>query len=369
LDEEVSDMTEQSPQPEQQPQQSEQKTPLKSAAPPNTQSQILQIAITWITTTWIRLRPTTISGLRTIATQAQQWVQQLEIQEKNALQTGESIAPIDWTPIVKLGDRFWTTVKPLWQKIITAARPRLPQSFQPLSDRALSGIFAGTLLLILWFFSALPSGQAAKPPAPETRSPYARTFSQRPPSPRPYDSQPRPIEDLTAPRASNPIASNPIASNPIASNPIASTRPAPPIRSQPVSQPIPQPIAQPIAQPMTYGRSETIATADSSSVEIINPEASRRLKLRQNLDLIANALVDQAIVSIRPNDRSQSLTITLSDAWYRSPEDLQTKLTNSLLVIAQGQGFSRLQLEDTEGTIVARNAVVGEGMLVVQRSR
>jgi hypothetical protein len=348
-------MTEQ-PQP---PEKDSQQPPMKSATPPSpvatSTNQILQTAIVWITTTAVRLRPTAIGLLGTIAMLSQQGKQQLELQEKNAASQGKTLAPIDWTPVTKLADRFWTTVRPLWQKILVAARPRLPESFQPLDDRALSGIFAGTLLLILWFFSLFPSGQAATPPPAQRseRSPYARTFSQRPPSPkpaaRPYDSQSMPIADLSSPSqpSQSAVRSQPVA-QPIAPT-IAKTVTAPPIA-----------VSQPAAVP------STTAIAPSES---LSPEANRRLKLRQNLDLIANALVPQSIVGIRPNDRSQSLTITLNDAWYRSPEDTQTNLSNSLLVIAQGQGYSRLQLEDTEGSVVARNPVVGDGMIVVQRSR
>lgn len=331
---------------------------MKSAAPPSatseTSKQVLNQAIDWITTTAIRLRPTAIGLLGTIALLSQQGKQQLELQEKNAASQGKTVAPIDWTPVTKLADRFWTTVRPLWQKILTAARPRLPESFQPLDDRALSGIFAGTLLLILWFFSLFPSGQAATPPQQPAaqRSPYARTYSKRPPSPQPvtrpnqYDSQSMPIADLSSPSQTV-------------------------VRSQPVAKPVtpiaPTPVQPPVQTPVQTSVQAPAQTPVQS--EILSPEASRRLKLRQNLDLIANALVDQAIVGIRPNDRSQSLTITLSDAWYRSSEDTQTNLSNSLLVIAQGQGYSRVQLEDTEGSVVARNPVVGDGMIVVQRSR
>ncbi len=343
-------MTEQPQQPKKEPTPT---SPMKSAAPNVSTSDslnpTLQKAIVWVKTTAVRLRPTVIALLGTIASLSQQGKQQLEAQEKNSASQGQTVAPIDWTPVTKLADRFWTAVRPIWQKILVAARPRLPESFQPLDDRALSGIFAGTLLLILWFFSALPSGQAATPPdrnsarSSEQRSPYARTFSKRPPSPqpvrepvsRPYDSQSMPIADLSAPMpAQTSVRSQPVAK---AVAPIA------------VAQ---TPVQTPVSQP-----------------EILNPEASRRLQLRQNLDLIANALVPQSIVGIRPNDRSKSLTVTLNDAWYRSPEESQNNLSNSLLVIAQGQGYSHLQLEDTEGTVVARNPVVGDGMIVVQRSR
>ncbi len=312
-------------------------------------SDTLQSVLAWIIRTTIQLRPTALATLRLVTTQANRWIQQLETQERTARDRNEPVVqPIDWTPVTQSTARIWVTIQPIWQKTIAIVKPRLPESFQPLSDRALSGIFAGTLLLVLWFSSALPSGQAATPQRnsqpPLDRSAYSNessrdrnrslkssadrpseapvyTASDRPK--RSYDSTPLPIADRSS------------------IDPTAST-----------NQLTPQPaIAEPKIQ----------------NPEIQNPEASRRLKLRQNLDIIADSLVDQAIVGIRPSGRS--LTITLSDAWYRSSEDTQTKLTNSLLVTTQSQGYSNLRLEDTEGNLIARNPVVGEGMIILQRAR
>ncbi|MCY7406709.1 MAG: hypothetical protein LH631_04830, partial [Alkalinema sp. CAN_BIN05] len=122
----------------------------------------LQSILAWIIRTTIQFRPTALAALRLITTQANRWIQQLETQESTARDRNEPVVQaIDWTPVTQLTSRIWITIRPIWQKTIAFVKPRLPQSFQPLSDRALSGIFAGTLLLILWLFSALPSGQAA----------------------------------------------------------------------------------------------------------------------------------------------------------------------------------------------------------------
>ena len=347
-------------------------TPGKSSDRPSSSTidprinQTLQSILAWITRTTIQLRPTALAGLRLITTQTQQWIQQLETQERTARDRQEPVVqPIDWTPVTQLTSRIWVTIRPIWEKTIAIVKPRLPQSFQPLSDRALSGIFAGTLLLILWFFSALPSGQAATPqqnirpaidrsaynqsrnePSRESdndRSINDRSTSRNLPTDRPSEA---PVyRESNRPKRSYDSTSAPIVDRNI-STPNASSNQI--IPQTAIAQSNPQ---NPVSQ----------------TSEIQNPEASRRLKLRQNLDIIANSLVDNAIVSIRPN--GSSLTITLSDAWYRSSEDTQTKLTNILLITTQGQGYSQLRLEDTEGSLIARNPVVGEGMIILQRAR
>ncbi len=334
-------------------------------------NQTFQSILDWITRTTIQLRPTALAGLRLITTQTQQWIQQLETQERTARDRQEPVVqPIDWTPVTQLTFRIWITVRPIWEKTIAIVKPLLPQSFQPLSDRALSGIFAGTLLLILWFFSALPSGQAATPqrniqPASD-RSAYNQSRNE---SSRESDNDrfindrstsrnlptDRPSEAPIYRESNRPKRSYDSTSVPIVDRSISTPDAAP-------NQIIPQ---------TTIAQSNPQNSASQNSVsqtsEIQNPEASRRLKLRQNLDIIANSLVDDAIVSIHPN--GPSLTITLSDAWYRSSEDTQTKLTSILLITTRGQGYSQLRLEDTEGSLIARNPVVGEGMIILQRAR
>ena len=306
----------------------------------------LQSILAWLIRTTIQLRPTALAALKLITTQTNRWIQQLETQERTARDRKEPVVkPIDWTPVTQLTSRIWTTIRPIWEKTIAIVKPRLPESFQPLSDRALSGIFAGTLLLILWFFSALPSGQAATPE--RNIRPAIDRSSNRPTTDRQIarDTADRPSEAPVYRASSRPKRSYDSSSVPIANS---------------ISSPSIAPSTQTIPQ-------TAIPESKIQTPEIQNLEASRRLKLRQNLDIIADSLVDNAIVSIRPSGRS--LTITLSDAWYRSSEDLQTKLTNSLLITTQGQGYEQLRLEDTEGSLIARNPVIGEGMIILQRIR
>ena len=338
----------------------------------------LQSILAWIIRTTIQLRPTALATLRLVTAQTNRWIQQLETQESTARDRKEPIVqPIDWTPVTQLTSRIWTTIRPIWEKTIAIVKPRLPESFQSLSDRTLSGIFAGTLLLVLWFFSVLPSGQAATPerntrPAIDRSAynkPYGnesdndRNISGSSPTDRPseapaYRASNRPKRSYDS--TSVPIVDRSISTPSVSPNQtIPQTEIAPSTPPKPVSQ---KPVSQkPASQP------SEIQKPASQPSEIQKPESSRRLQLRKNLDIIADSLVKQAIVSIRPN--GSSLTITLSDAWYRSSEDTQTNLTNSLLVTTQGQGYSNLRLEDTEGSLTARNPVVGEGMIILQRAR
>lgn len=295
---------------------------------------------------WIQARPTLLQGMQVLTRSLQAWSTQLEIQERTAQARGTVPAQaIDWTPVKRLTDSVWTKAQPLWQRLLTLLRPRLPESFQPLSDRSLSGILVGVLLLVLWFVSIVPSGQAT--PVPNAPQPGRQTDRQarKTALSRDYNA------DYSSDKESVSIAIPNDLSSPIA-------QPAAPM-VQPVAKPVAQPAAvkAPAIKPIT------------STPETLSPDAQKRAKLRQDLDVIAGSLIDDAIVGIRPQFNSHFLAITLSDRWYATPESTQDNLANSLLVIAQVKGFTQIQLEGSDGAVLARNPVVGDGMIITQRSR
>ena len=302
---------------------------------------------------WVQARPTVLQGMQVLTRSLQTWSNQLEIQERTAQARGTVPAqPIDWTPVKRITDTLWTKAQPLWQRLLTLLRPRLPESFQPLSDRSLSGILVGVLLLVLWFVSIVPSGQATPPPNVYQADRQASRQARKTALSRDYDSDYS--SDYGSDRESVSIA-------------------IPNDLSAPIAQPT-TPMAQPIVQPAQLVPQPTAAKAPaikpiSPTPEILSPDAQKRAKLRQDLDVIAGSLIDDAIVGIRPQFNTHFLAITLSDRWYATPESTQDNLANSLLVIAEVKGFTQVQLEGSDGAVLARNSVVGDGMIILQRSR
>ena len=285
---------------------------------------------------WIQARPTLLQGMQVLTRSLQTWSTQLEFQERTAQARGTVPAQaIDWTPLKRLTDSLWSKAQPLWQRLLTLLRPRLPESFQPLSDRSLSGILVGVLLLVLWFVSIVPSGQAAPPPnspsQPSRQTNQPSRQSGKTALSRDYNA------DYSSDRESVSIA-------------------------------IPSDLSSPIAQPVAPANPPAV-TPSFLTPEILSPDAQKRAKLRQDLDVIAGSLIDNAIVGIRPQFDSHFLAITLDNQWYATAESTQDKLANSLLVIAQVKGFTQIQLEGSDGAVLARNPVVGDGMIILQRSR
>ena len=318
-------------------------TPEKSAQPSALQSVqtsanvALQTVAQVAQRSWIQARPTVLQGMQVLTRSLQTWSTQLESQERTAQARGTVPAQaIDWTPLKRLTDSLWSKAQPLWQRLLTLLRPRLPESFQPLSDRSLSGILVGVLLLVLWFVSIVPSGQAAPPP-------------NSPSQPSRQTNQPSRQSGKTA--LSSDYNSD-----------YSSDR-------ESVSIAIPSDLSSPIAQPVAPVDRPPAVTPSFLTPDILSPDAQKRAKLRQDLDVIAGSLIDNAIVGIRPQFDSHFLAITLDNQWYATAESTQDKLANSLLVIAQVKGFTQIQLEGSDGAVLARNPVVGDGMIILLRSR
>jgi hypothetical protein len=80
-----------------------------------------------------------------------------------------------WKQILK---PFWVrVVQPLWAKVLGLLRPRLPEPLKALSDRILTVIIVGPLVLVWWLISSLTSAApvAQVPPTqPVVRAPVAQ---------------------------------------------------------------------------------------------------------------------------------------------------------------------------------------------------
>ncbi len=385
----MTEMPEKETKPSAQPTDPSSASPSASPSANSPVPAVLQTIAQIAQTRWTQLRPTALQGLQWMTQTLQQWSQQLETQEKTAQAQGQSTArPIDWTPVKTAANTFWAKTQPLWQRSLDLLRPRLPEAFKPLSDRTLSGILAGTLLLILWFFSLIPAGQTTPPPLnrPTETQPQTRSTDSRSTPPmsmrekRQAQRQKQLERDYNNANTSYDANTNYDANASYDSVPVAipdrltsdripvakTTKPAP--FPKPESAPVKAPISTAPTQPLTAAPAQAPERL-TPPPETLSPDAQKRAKLRQDLDVIAGSLIDNAIVGIRPQFSTHFLTITLSDRWYNAPELTQDKLANSLLVIAQGKEFTQLQLESADGTMLARSPVVGDGMVILQRTR
>lgn len=84
---------------------------------------------------------------------------------------------------------------------------------------------------------------------------------------------------------------------------------------------------------------------------------------------ITNQYANGLVQSVQANFRASRLTVNLSEGWYGLSENQQSKLANDLLKRTQQLNFSKLELADSEGTLVARSPVVGPEMVILRSTK
>jgi hypothetical protein len=66
---------------------------------------------------------------------------------------------------------------------------------------------------------------------------------------------------------------------------------------------------------------------------------------------------------------TSSLVVEMKDNWYELNESRQNKLANEILQRSRKLNFSKLELQDSQGTLVARNPVVGDQIIILQSNK
>lgn len=311
---------------------------------------------------WVGSRPTVAQLLKGTIGTLQKAVDGLEHQMQAE---GSTTKPLDFTPVKNLADKFWQKAQPLWVKVVGLVRDRLPQDVnQKLSDRALSGVLAGIMLLVFWVTTHLPGGATTPKPAPRPIT------TQRPSSPTqpknqsaiakqfPVDVGQNPgtafPKDLRAPGITPPV-SPPVS-------PQASPQAAP----QPVqTAPLTAPPSNPTINPIPNNPPAIAATPVQPKPVKLTPEQKLLAKIQESTNSYAPNLTQ----AVKPNKASSTIKVTLASNWYDLPPEQQDQLSANLLNQAQTLKFKSLELQDSDDNLLARSPIVGNEMVILLRQR
>ena len=199
-----------------------------------------------------------------------------------------------------------------WQWLLARIRDRIPDVLnQKLSDTTLTAGLASILVIVLAIGLTLLPGQ-----------PEAKEVATQP--------QPTPT----------PVS-------PFAPAPAPAAKPAP-------AAPPPKPTA-PAAKP-----------APPPTLEL-EPEQDLIAAIQDQVAEVSNRYADGLIRSIQANFQSSRLIVQVSEGWYQLPRKKQERLANEMLRRSKDLDFSKLELIDPEGTLLARSPVVGDSMIILQR--
>ena len=112
-----------------------------------------------------------------------------------------------------------------------------------------------------------------------------------------------------------------------------------------------QPAKAPIAAPKPDRNAARLAKLQTQISEAVTQQADP-----YGIDLVQ---------AVQANFASNHLTVSLADRWYGLTRDQRHQLAELLLKQAKKQGFDQVEVVDLKGSILARPAVVGSGMVVL----
>lgn len=99
------------------------------------------------------------------------------------------------------------------------------------------------------------------------------------------------------------------------------------------------------------------------------PEQTLIAVLQSKLANLTNDYSGDPIDSVRVDVPQSSLSVEVTDGWYELSESRQIKLANEILKRSRQLDFTKLEFKDAVGTLVARNPVIGEEIIILQNSK
>jgi hypothetical protein len=155
----------------------------------------------------------------------------------------------------------------------------------------------------------------------------------------------------------------------IAPTPEATPTPAPTPEASPTPEPEPTLTPEPIPEPtpeVSPSPEPTPEVVAEPEIEL-TPEQRLIASIQAQITEISNQYVSELINVTQPKFRSSRLIVQVSDRWYSLAPKLQDQLANELLARSQQLDFSKLELTNAQGTLLARNPVVGSSMIILKR--
>ena len=110
-------------------------------------------------------------------------------------------------------------------------------------------------------------------------------------------------------------------------------------------------------------------------VEFVQPPSLKRSPEQDLIAKIQNQMTqttakldaDNILQSVLPHFSASLLTIEVSDDWYKLTEPQQNELAQLLFNQTQNFDFTRLKIYNSQGQEIARNAIIGTDMIILDR--
>ncbi|HBB30960.1 MAG TPA: hypothetical protein DDZ80_08645 [Cyanobacteria bacterium UBA8803] len=223
-----------------------------------------------------------------------------------------------------------------WQGLLRKIRSLLPTAWNnKLSDWGLTGAIAGIVAVVFLTVVALrpkPPVQVAQDVSPE---PPVEVIEVPPTIEASPTIETSPKIDETPPQ----IEASPTIETPPE---LPAPEPEPPTETAEPPAPEPPPLE-------------------------LTPEQSLIAGIQNQVAEITEQYANGLIKSIQANFRGSRLLITVTNSWYELDEQQQDRLADEILGRSTELDFSKLEIVNSEGTLLARSPVVGTHMVILRR--
>ncbi|HEY9606586.1 MAG TPA: hypothetical protein V6C85_33565, partial [Allocoleopsis sp.] len=99
----------------------------------------------------------------------------------------------------------------------------------------------------------------------------------------------------------------------------------------------------------------------------LTPEQSLIAAIQQQVADITDRYGSGLIRSVEANFLASRLLVKVSEGWYNLTESQQNKLADEMLLRSREMDFSKLEITDLKGSLLARSPVVGPNMVILKR--
>jgi hypothetical protein len=140
-----------------------------------------------------------------------------------------------------------------------------------------------------------------------------------------------------------------------------------PAEIEPIAEPIEDVVKTIIPPELTSpGKPKNLKMVTIKPELNFTPEQNFIAALETKLGELAQDDPSEFIKNIQVNLPESSLLVEVTDNWYELDELRQNSLGNEILQRSRGLSFKKLELKDRLGTLIARNPIIGDNIIILQ---
>lgn len=143
-----------------------------------------------------------------------------------------------------------------------------------------------------------------------------------------------------------------------------------PPKIEPIAEPIEDVVETIIPPELTApGKPKNLKMVTIKPELNFTPEQNFIATLETKLAELAQDYPSEFIKNIQVNLPESSLVVEVTDNWYELDELRQNSLGNDMLQRSRGLSFKKLELKDRLGTLIARNPIIGDKIIILQSEK